>query len=332
MNKRFIWTVLFLIVIGGTVFFLTRKPKEEVVEEDQVIEETDEEEVVEEETEEEETTEESNTDFSSFSTESQVLGEESDVEFSIESVENEAMDGYHKFTFLLKSEEEGEPFVTASYMSNIGVIRMDFQSISKDSTGIGYQEEESIDTEGISKIYHNVSAQSDQELYDIGVTESTPFKLTSEELENGEWNVILEVKYPGTREVSIDLGSEEYSTDTQSIEGITSTENASITSYTYGRPEGLLKFVWSVGGDGDNPIPGVEASYNADNELVVVFNSLVMDRIANFSESLTLSSSIIATVERTGEKSVYTFTGMGSQREYRLSASLSPNQVVLEIK
>ena len=336
MNKRFIWVVLFLLVIGGGIYFLVRKPKEEVVNNEKVvvIEDTRKEEVPDtgDEPEEDTVTDTGNTDFSSFSAETQVLGEESSSKFSIESVGNVSKDGYHEFTFLLKSDGKDEPFVTASYMSNIGVVRMDFQGISKDSAGIGYQQEESIDKEGVSRIYHNISAQSDQELYDIGVTKSTPFKLTSEDLGNGEWNVILDVKYPGVSDITIDLGSEEYSKDEQTIVGITAIENATITSYTYGRPSGLLKFVWSVGGDGDSPIPGAKASYNADGKLIVTFDSLVMDRVANFSETMSLPSSITSTVERIGEKSIYTFSGIGEKREYRLSASLSPNQIILEIK
>jgi hypothetical protein len=214
----------------------------------------------------------------------------------------------------------------------MGIIRMDFQGISKDSTGIGYQAEKSIDKDGVLRIYHNVSAQSDQELYDIGVTKSTPFKLSSESLEDGEWKVILQVKYPGEKSVDINLGIEEYTSFDQEIAGVGVNENASITSYTYGRPSGLLKLVWSVSADGDNPIPSVKASYNLENELVVTFESLVLDRVASFSESMSLSSGITATPERTGETSVYTFTGLGEKREFRLSASLSPNQVILEIK
>jgi hypothetical protein len=37
-------------------------------------------------------------------------------------------------------------------------------------------------------------------------------------------------------------------------------------------------------------------------------------------------------VERVGDSSVYTFTGLEEVREYKLSASLSPNQVILEIR
>lgn len=329
MNKKFVWTLLLLIVIGVGIFFLTKKPKEEVIEEneDEIVEETDEEEEVEEEPE-----YTGNTDFTSFSTDTQTLGEQSEATFSIESLEHSSKDGYHEFLFTLNTEDEEEPYVIASYLSNMSVIRLDFQGISKDSTGIGYQQEQAINKEGITKIYHNISAQSDQELYDIGVSKSTIFHLSAEEISEGEWSIILKIKYPGEITKDIDLGNEEFSTEDQEIEGIGATENASITSYTYGTTGGILKLVWSVSGDGDNPIPSVTASYNDEDELVVTFPSLSIDRVSNISAGMTLPLGIIATPERSGEQSIYTFTGMEGKAEYRISASLSPNQVILEIK
>jgi len=321
MNKRFIWAVLILILVGTGIFFLVRKPKEEVIEEDQeVVNETNQEE--EEESEYEYTGE---TDFSSFSSDTQTLGEQSEAEFSIKSLTETARDGYHEFVFTLNTtDEDVQPYVVASYIANMSVVRLDFQRISQDSTGIGYQQEKSINKNGITRIYHNISAQQDQELYDIGVTKSTSFKLSSEKKTSGEWSVMLKVKYPGERTVEIDMGSEEFSTEDQTIEGIGATENASITSY--------MKLVWSVGGQGDNPIPSVIASYNDEGELVVTFESLSVDRVSNISETLTLPLGITAKPTRSGQTSIYTFTGMKSKAEFRLSASLSPNQVTLEIK
>jgi hypothetical protein len=324
MKKKLVWTLILLLIVGGLIFFITRKPDEQVEEEQEIVKE--------EEKEEEEVEEELETgDFSGFSTERQVLGEESEAVFTLEKVLDESKNGFHEFVFTLSSEDEDEPYVTASFMSSSGAIRVDFQGIGKDSSGIGYQQERSINKNGVLRIYHNVSGQSDQELYDIGVTKETPFKLFSEELETGKWNVVLQVKYPGESDVEVDLGSEEFSKGEQSIDGVGSEKNAAITSYTYGRPSGLMKLVWNVSADGDNPIPNVTASYNEKKELVVVFGSLVLDRVASFTKSMALPSSITGTVERSGEKSTYIFSGMG-EREYKISASLSPNQVILEIR
>lgn len=325
MNKRFIWTIIFLLIIGGAIYFLLRDKK---VEEEVETEETqvqDEQPFVEYEY-------DGDTDFSTFSTEEQTVGEESEAEFAITNLENTSEDGYHEFVFTLESEQDDQPFVTAKYMPSTGVIRLDFQGISGDDTGIGYQQEERIDENGILRIYHNVSAQQDQELYDIGVSKKTPFKLITESQEDGKWSVILQIKYPGETSLDADFGSDEFSAEDQSILGLGAEQGASIISYTYGNPGGILKMIWNVSSDGDNPIPSVEASYNEDGDLIVTFESLEIDRVANFSETLTLSSGITATPERTGETTVYRFTGMSEDSEFRLSASLSPNQVILEIR
>lgn len=330
MKKKRVITILLLLAIGGLIFFLVRKPKEDIeVDEEQ---DTQVEEVQEEEEQVEEEYEYTGaTDFSEFSSNTQVLGEETDAKFRIEELEDLTRDGFHQFTFTLTTEDEEEPFVTASYLSNSGVVRVDFQGISGDSTGIGYLQGRRIDKEGVSRIYHNISADADQELYDIGVSRSTIFYLTSEQIEEGKWYVILQVKYPGVADVDVDLGSEDFSKEDQSIVGVTAEDGATISAYTYSG-EGLLKLVWTVTSQVDNPIPSVSATYNEDDELVVTFDSLTTDRVATYGDTLTLPSSIIAEVERVGDSSVYTFTGLEEVREYKLSASLSPNQVILEIR
>ena len=164
------------------------------------------------------------------------------------------------------------------------------------------------------------------------MSKSTVFNLSTKETSEGEWSVVLKIKYPGKITKDIDLGDKEFSTEDQKIEGIGASKNASITSYTYGTAGGVLKLVWSVSGDGENPIPFVVASYSNKDELVVTFPSLSVDRVSNISTSMKLPLGITATPTRTGEQSIYTFTGMNGKVEYRISASLSPNQVILEIK
>ncbi len=336
MKKKGVITILLLLAIGGLIFFLVRKPKEDVEvdeNEDTQVEEVENggEEVVEEEEPKEEYEYTGDADFTEFSSNKQVLGEETDAKFAIDELEDLSRDGFHQFTFTLTTEDEEEPFVTASYLSSSGVVRVDFQGISGDSTGIGYQQERRVDKEGVLRIYHNISADADQELYDIGVSKPTIFHLTSEQIEEGKWYVILQVKYPGAADVDVDLGSEDFSKDDQSIVGVTAEDGATISAYTYSGT-GLLKLVWTVTSQVDNPIPSVSATYNEDNELVVTFESLTTDRVAAFGDTLTLPSSIVAEVERVGDSSVYTFTGLKEVREYKLSASLSPNQVILEIR
>lgn len=335
MKKKGVTTILLLLAIGGLIFFLVRKPEEDVEVDDNEDTQVEEVEEVEEVAEEEEAPKEEeytgSTDFTEFSSDTQVLGQESEAQFAIEELEDISRDGFHQFTFTLTTEDEEDPFVTASYLSNSGVVRVDFQGVSGDSTGIGYQQERMVDKEGVLRIYHNISADADQELYDIGVAKPTIFYLTSEEIEVGKWYVILQVKYPGGADVDVDLGSEDFSKDDQSITGVTADDGATISAYTYSGA-GLLKLVWTVTSQVDNPIPSVSATYNEEDELVVTFDSLTTDRVAAFGDTLTLPSSIIAEVERVGDSSVYTFTGLDGIREYKLSASLSPNQVILEIR
>lgn len=340
MKKKRTLTFLLLIAVGVAIFLLVRKPKEDVeVDENEDIQVEEVKETEKEVAEEEEESEPEaeyeymgDTDFTEFSSDMQVLGEETEAKFAIEELEDVSRDGFHQFTFTLTTEDEEEPFVTASYLSNIGVVRVDFQGINGDSTGIGYQQEREIGKEGVLKIYHNISADADQELYDIGVSRATIFYLTSEQIEEGKWYVILQVKYPGAADVDVDLGSEDFSKDDQGIVGVTAEEGATISAYTYSSGTGLLKLVWTVTSQVDNPIPSVSATYNEDDELVVTFDSLATDRVAAFGDTLTLPSSIIAEVERVEDSSVYTFTGLDEVREYKLSASLSPNQVILEIR
>jgi len=342
MKKKAIWIILVIAVLGGILYFVLKKPKEDVE-----IEDEDQDQKIEEVQEKEESKSKEkvtdykytgDTDFSSFSIETQSVGELTEEEFSIQGVEQSKEDGFHRIVFTLKQkggEEEDSvgPFVTASYLSNLGVLRLDFQKISADSTGIGYQQEKRIDKDGVLRIYHNISAQADQEIYDIGVVSSTPFKLTSEYVKDGVWEVLFEVKYPGELAIDMDLGSEEFSREDQAIEGVGLKEGASITAYTYGRPSGLLKLVWVVTATGNNPIPSVKALFNNDGDLVVVFEELQLDRVVgSISGSVALSSGITLTAERTGDFSTYVFSNVPSDAQYKLSASLSPNQVSLEIK
>jgi len=337
MKKKAIWIILVLLVLGVVVFFVLRNTKEKDESKDE-----DKETVVEQE-EEKDTKYEytGDTDFSSYSIKTQTVGEDSESKYSILGVKDSEEDGYHKFVFSLKeSEKENEdlddsgPFVTATYLSNLGVIRIDFQNISIDSTDIGYQQDRNIDKDGVLRIYHNVSGEEDQELYDIGVRTDAPFKLTSDFIEkDNTWEVILQVKYPGGLDIEVDLGSEEFSREDQGIKGAGVAEDATISAYSYGRPSGLLKLVWTVTAQGDNPIPTVSSLINGDGDLVVVFDGIVLDRVAStLSESVTLSSGISLRAERQENTSIYVFSNISSSAEYRLSASLGPNQVVLEIK
>ena len=270
------------------------------------------------------------TNLSGFSSSAQSVGSKSTDAFVIKSIKNADKDTYHEIVFAL--EGKSEPFVNVSYLPSANSIRVQLNQIEKDLSGIAHQSSRSIDLKGVSKIYRSVSGVEDEELYDIGVSSSTVFRLESKKLENDIWNISVLVKYPSgnTSSGNVDLGSKEFSKNSQSIAGVGSEKNASIVSYTFGRSGDVLKFVWNVTADGDTPIPSVEAGYKS-GKLVVEFADLVSDRVGGMSE-ITMSSSVKILPERNGQKSVYTFDGVGDDTEFRLSGGLSPNQVFLEIK
>lgn len=279
-------------------------------------------------TEEEETNDTENVDYTNFSEDTQVVGEESDAEYGLTSLSDESLTGYHKFTFVMSSDDEGAgvPYVNAEYKSSLGSIRIVLNQTTSDNSGIAYQGSRSINVEGISRIYHNISSNQTEELYDIGVSESTPFYLYSEEVSAGVWNVILEVKYPGESTLDIDLGSTELSSEDQSISGSVASDGAAVTGYSYSVSGGQLIFVWSVKGSSSNPIPSVSASLGDDGILNVAFESLEYDKVSGSASSISLPGSIGFTYS----SGAYHFE-VGADATFKLSASTNPNQVELTV-
>lgn len=337
MKKSSVFLLILLIVIGGLVGYIVSQNKDgKVVENENVVEKKEEEKEVEkEETKEEEkevVKEESNTDFGKYSNQRQEVGEIVEGEmYVLEKIVDESLDGYHEFSFLLKGSVR--PHAVAYYNQGSGVIKVEISNISKDTSGIPFQGERSINKNGIIRLYHNVSGTQEKSFYDIGLSQSTVFKLdVSAGQGENEWAVDLSVKYPGEKEISGNFGSTEFSSSDQVITGAGVDQNASALSYQYSASGGILKFVWGVSADGTHPIPSVKAGYNESNELVVTFESLKIDRVGGTPKTLTLPLGITLNTVRTGASTIYTFTGMDENASYKLSASLSPNQVVIEIK
>ena len=339
MKKKIVWILLILLLIGVLIIIFLKPTKEEIEgtpkEKEGITKEDGKEELK------EEYTYSGDTDFSSFSTEEQIVGEESEQEYAILGLQEKAEDGYHEFVFSLqekeidysKEEKEASPFVSASYLTNTGSIRISFENIMVDSSGIGYLQEKEIAKDGVLKIYHNISSHKGQEVYDIGISQESPFNLTSKYLEDGKWEVNIKVKYSGESRETETLEQREYSRKDQKLGSIGAGDNARITGYSYGRPAGLLKFAWDVNGEREiPPIPFVESFFNDDGDLEVVFDSLSLDKVISYTEDATLSSGITVKSERIGEKSIYIFSKISANAEYRISTSLSPYQVILEIK
>jgi len=334
------WFLVLPLVIGVSIYFIffnkkaatntpdTSNDTTQTETEDSDAEEEDTSEVTDTEDEEETTT----TPLVGFSTSEQTEGVASASKFTIEDVTNTARTGYHEFTFSLSSTGTDDPYVIATYRSDLGVIRIDLNQIEKDNSDIGYQKAVAINKEGISQLYHNVSSDQSEEIYDIGVSRSTPFEITTAKMSDG-WDIIIGVQYPG--EVStegMDLGSTEFKKSAQAIMGVDSTKGSTLASYTYGSTSGVLKFIWNVTSTDTNPIPSVSAAYDAEHKLVVTFGSVKTDKVYLAVDGIELPGKLAMQTERAAEKSIYTISGMTEDLDYKLSAGISPNQVIVEIK
>lgn len=270
-------------------------------------------------------------DFSSFSNERQDIGEVSDENYEIIFFTEIPMNGYHNFAFEL---EGGEvlPKVSAQYRVESGAIRLTFEGIEENRVGPRYQQAYDINEKGVVRIYHNISPDEDVEIYDIGVVKPTEFYLHGEQIEDDKWKVSLDVRYPGELDINIDTGADEFSSEDQEIVGATSSDGARITNYSYTVEGNIFKFIWTVRGNEEKPIPKVRARYNQDNELVVTFPDLDSDTIGRDGGEMALIGGLEKVVwSRLGSESIYRFV-VGQERNYKLSSFLSPHQVVLEIE
>jgi hypothetical protein len=340
MIKKIVWFLILPLVVGVSVYliFFKQKPtttgdttSDDTHTSQESYTDTTNEEEEEKDTSTTDTKEEEVQTITGFSTESQTVGATSSSKYTIEEISNTSHADYHEFVFTLSSTGTDDPNVIAEYKSGLGVIRLDFNQVEKDNSGIGYQKEVSINKEGISRLYHNVSSDQTEELYDIGVTKETAFKLISEKV-GDNWEITIYVQYPGESSSTVDTGSTSYGTQPQSITGVDASKGATVSSYTYGISGGVLKFVWNVSSTDTNPIPNVNATYDSENRLVVTFTSLKTDKVYLAVDGMSLPGGLAMQTEKIGESTTYTISGFSSQVEYKLSAGTSPNQVVLEIE
>ncbi len=310
--------VLSTLLLTGCVNNRETVEEEEVVFEDEMVQEEVSESIV--------------MDGSSkFTSENQEIGTLGSETYEISFFTEKPMDGFHRFVFELDGGEV-LPHVSAQYRPEFGAIRLVFQGIEEDNSGLGYQKSYNIDQEGVVRIYHNISPEEKEEVYDIGVMKSTEFSLYGEEVESGKWMVILEVRYPGESEIDVDTGSEEFNMEEQRIDGGVSSDGARITNYSYTIENNVFRFIWSVRGSSEKPIPEVRARYNDDGELTVIFPDLDSDYIARDSSEAELIGGIEkVSWNRRGDESIYRFV-VGEERNFRLISSLGPNQVILEVE
>ena len=274
----------------------------------------------------------SDTNFSDFDNTDKSVGEESENEYSLSGITNTDKGDYHEIVFNITSDQsEVAPYITAKYLATYGVIRVDLNMMMEDTSGISYQGQRDIDIDGVSRIYHNISSDNTEELYDIGLSSSTIFDLELKESSTG-WDVVLSVKYPGASDADIDLGSTEFSAEDKSIVGVSQDDGARIAGYSYSVSGNTLKFVWTVASTSDNPIPNVESKYNSENILLVTFDSLIEDKVYQAVNGMSLYGGITLETSPVGDGYEYRFFGIGGANDYQLKATTSPNQVELSIE
>jgi hypothetical protein len=272
------------------------------------------------------------TDFSDYKNSSQSVGSKNSNKYRLKSVTDTSEDGYHSFVFVTQgatSEVMDIPYVVVSYNSSQSAIRVDFAGMTKDTTGIGYQKSRAINKEGVVKLYHNISSDSTEELYDIGISKETVFKVTSKDLADNSWEIKVDVKYPGASTTSDeDFGSDTFSKDLQSLDGALSADNAKVLSYSFSNAGGILTITYTVSGSSNRPVPSATAQMQS-SDLELVFTDVVTDAAYKSLDGKKLGGLNIET-SRSGNKSTYLFKNVS--KEFKLYGSKSPNQVVLEIK
>lgn len=339
--------ILGLIVFG--VYSLVNKPAEDSNDDDNLVtdleddtqQDDEEEEEVEEEPVDDQTDSDDETiDLANFSTSQQMVGDEdNEAEYTLRTVSNSPeSNDYHRFVFtLLSTETDEEPYVVATYKASLGAINIDLNGTTKDESGLGYQKSININKDGVIRLYHNVSSDQTEELYDIGVSESTPFYLyfrqtaTNAQAQAAVWEVIVDVQYPGASDSESDFGSEEFSEDAQIIDGANKADGAKISSYSYNTSSGVLSIIFTVSGSSTKPIPSAAAGFDGSGDLVLRFTSVVSDAIAKSNPSVSLPGGISMSAEmEDSDTSMYVFDGVNG--EFRLSGTTNPNQVMLEIK
>lgn len=276
----------------------------------------------------------SDTDFSSYSASNQSIGSSTNkAEYVLKSITDSKMDGYHSFDFLIQaktSDTTESPYIVVKYLASSGAIRVDLNGVTKDESGIGYQKSRNINEQGVIRLYHNISSDSTEELYDIGLSKSTVFKVLSEEVSDNTWKITVNVKYPGTTQTTSEsFGSDTFSKDLQAIDGAQAVDNAKVLSYSYSAVSGVFTIAFNVSGSETRPVPSATAQYNSDGILELVFNSVVSDSVYNSLDGKKLSGLTFDT-SKSGQTTKYLING--ASKEFKLYGVKSPNQVVLEVK
>jgi hypothetical protein len=329
--KKNIFIYLFVILLSSLLLSGCTKKEEEVVEEKQVEEKTQQE---------ESSNEKENTDLGylknpeEFGKTKQTLGVGGEYEYTVVSIEESKEDGYHEFNFKISSDTPNSvaPLFTVEQLLDRGVLRVNIQGIYGDTTGISHTDGIDVNMGAVTGIYRVVTSLENVRIYDIGILANNMFKVELEEQE-GSWIYSVQVAYDTKYSApNVDFGSTQFSSDEQNIKGVTSEQGARITTYSYSVTGSVLKFVFTVASGASNPIPSVNAKYDESGMLVVTFESLSSDKVSTWGKEISLPSGVKVFVSTAVESSIYQFGGISGKKPFKLSASQSPNQVIVEIE
>lgn len=263
------------------------------------------------------------------------IGDESDLEYTVDSLEEKQEDGYHSFTFVIStnSETPSLPYITVDPVLDKGVYKVTLNGVINDNSGLEYQQSKVVDKGAVTGIYRAVTSVEKVSIYEIGFLANNPFILEYTDVDENTWSITVKVAYDlKYSPPSIDFGNTEFSADPQSISGMSASDGVRISTYSYSVSDGTLKFIFSTASGTSNPIPTVEAKYDSMNILEVKFPSLASDKVSTWGNTISLPGGISVSILRSGEISYYRFGGIGGSKPFKLSATQSPNQVIIEIK
>ena len=339
MKKRLYVYILVLILSSVLLSGCTKKESEETdTKTDTSVteqEETEEEKPAEEKpVEEKEESPQDSSSLEGFGKEKVVLGQASDFEYTLDSIETKEGEGYYEFTFKISSSQEGAvtPLFTVTPLPSKGVFRVSLTNIFDDNSTITHSKGVTINKGAITALTRIVTDSDTTRGYDIGVQGNNQFKVDVTEEGSSTWVFSIKVSYDTNYTAPvIDFGSTEFSSEPQKIEGVTSQQGAKITDYSYIYSGGILKFSLEVASGASNPIPSLTAQYNDEGVLFVNFPSLEQDKVSQWGSVINLPAGVKVEISRTGQESVYMFSGINNRKPFRISASQSPNLVNIEI-
>lgn len=273
--------------------------------------------------------------FTSFSAETQTVGSsvgKESAKYTLASITDTKMSGFHRFVFDLESSETTFANVEARLVSSGGYVRILLDRVTTDSSGIIYQGKRDINEGGILKLYHAVTPNNSEEVYEIGISQNTIFYLHTE----AGLKVVLDVKYPGV--VANSGGVEDsmvFTTNPTTLTGTNTVGDVRFVSYSWSTESTLLKFIWGTASASGNTTPPTSVAYNASAKTVTVtFSNFQTDSVIGGDNTFSAPlSTIVSEVSgtRSGTTSTYVFH-LTDESRYRIYRSTSPNQVILDIE